>query len=216
MTRLSLGIGSILVAASSAFLFAGGEACKQASQTAACTAEKSTLVSTNGEACSTAQTAAKSGCCTGDKATLVSTDSASTAFESLKGLVGRWEGKPNEHGTPAVEFKLTANGTAVMETMFPGSPHEMTNIYVVDGDRILMTHYCASGNQPRMQLTQQDGNTMKFEFLDATNLPSDKAMYMNGLTMTIDGDKLTEKWTSMEGGKQSGEHAQFELTRASK
>ena len=59
--------------------------------------------------------------------------------------------------TPGVvhEFKTSAAGTVVMETMNPGTGHEMINMYHVDGDDLLLTHYCAGNNQPRMRLNRE-------------------------------------------------------------
>ena len=44
----------------------------------------------------------------------------------------------------SIEFRVTSAGSVVQETMFPGSDHEMVNMYSVDGDKLLMTHYCAA------------------------------------------------------------------------
>ena len=42
-----------------------------------------------------------------------------------------------------VEYRVTASGTMVIETMFAGEPHEMINMYTVDGDSLIATHYCS-------------------------------------------------------------------------
>ena len=48
-------------------------------------------------------------------------------------------------------IKVTAGGSAVHETLFPGSAHEMVSVYHLDGADLVMTHFCALGNQPRMK-----------------------------------------------------------------
>jgi hypothetical protein len=195
-----------------------------------CSAEKAsaTLVSTNGA------DASKSACCpNGDKANgtlqLVSTDGAAAAtdkkstvaaadakkaFQSLKSLAGRWESPKDAQGeTSVIEFKVTANGSVVHETMFPGQQHEMVNTYALDGDRLLVTHYCAAGSQPRMALVSSDGKVMKFEFVDATNLKSRQDQHMGALELTLVGeDTINEKWDSFQNGEISS-HAEFELRR---
>ena len=40
-----------------------------------------------------------------------------------------------------------------MEVINEGTPGSMISMYHPDGDKILMTHYCAVGNQPRMRGT---------------------------------------------------------------
>ena len=45
-------------------------------------------------------------------------------------------------------------------------------VFHLDGDRLILTHYCMAGNQPRMQATSYDAKKgeIRFQFLDATNL----------------------------------------------
>ena len=66
-------------------------------------------------------------------------------------LVGPWE-MSDEEGKKhlTATFAVTAGGSAVREIMFPGDAHEMTNLYHMDGTSLVLTHYCAAGNQPRM------------------------------------------------------------------
>jgi hypothetical protein len=76
----------------------------------------------------------------------------SPAFEQFKQLAGEWVGasdKPGHEGGGAV-FKVTSAGSAVEETMMPGTPYEMVNMIHPDGEDIVLTHYCAEGNQPEM------------------------------------------------------------------
>lgn len=75
-------------------------------------------------------------------------------LERLKTLAGTWveadaDGKPTDKVVSV--FKVTAAGSAVEETIFPGQPQEMVSIYHRDGADLLLTHYCALGNQPRMK-----------------------------------------------------------------
>lgn len=177
--------------------------------------EKTTLTSTGGDQCTEKTTAVKAdskgACCDASKATSLVMAKDAKPIDAIKALAGKWEGK-TEHGPAQIEYKVSSNGSVVVETMFPGTQHEMTNVYAMDGDRLVMTHYCAAGSQPRMAMTKQDGNTFKFEMFDATNLPDKNAMYMNGLELTIEGDKIVQNWSAMAGGKPA-EHAKFELTR---
>ena len=72
----------------------------------------------------------------------------------VKTLDGEWEmtGPDGEKGYAV--FKTMAAGSAVREIMFPGTAHEMTNVYHMDGPSLIVTHYCAAGNQPRMRATR--------------------------------------------------------------
>ena len=69
-------------------------------------------------------------------------------LEKMKKLVGTWmaadkDGKPTDQVASII--KVTAGGSAVHETLFPGQPQEMVSIYTVEGPDLIMTHYCVLG-----------------------------------------------------------------------
>ena len=144
---------------------------------------------------------------------------AQARFERLKSLAGEWTGPgPEEmHGAPMeVRYRVTAAGNAVEETLMPGSDHEMVTMYHLDGGKLMLTHYCAVGNQPRM-VAAADGNleTIHFEFAGASNLASPNAGHMHEMVMTMEGkDRLKTRWTYYEDGKP-GHVGAFDLTRKS-
>src|SRR6187399_3016182 len=94
------------------------------------------------------------------------TPSAATnpGLEKMKTLVGTWvaadkDGKPTDQVVSVI--KLTAGGSAVHETLFPGEAQEMVSVYTADGPDLLLTHYCMLGNQPRMKAsTKSLGNKL--------------------------------------------------------
>jgi hypothetical protein len=132
----------------------------------------------------------------------------------MKSLEGEWIGKDEKGETHTMcVFKTTSSGSIVREIMLPGSPLEMTNVYHMDGPDLLVTHYCDSGNQPRMRCKAAPGNQLVFVFDDVTNLSSAKESYMGSLTITIkDADHITEQWYSISDGKKEGPTT-FELSR---
>lgn len=137
------------------------------------------------------------------------------AMTVLRGLAGTWVGvaPPKEGGKPmTIVFKSTAMDSAVIETMFPGEEHEMVNMYHADGDSVIATHYCAMGNQPRMRLASIKDGVLNFQFIDSANLKSRDEMHMDSLELTIQGDRLTEKWSSYMDGKVAGTET-FEFKR---
>lgn len=132
-------------------------------------------------------------------------------------LVGEWVGKGNHDGKEMdvhVIYKVTSAGSAVVETLFPGTDHEMITVIHPDGDSLLLTHYCSHGNQPQMRAKPKAGDTrIAFDFVKATNLKSDKDSYMRSVTYTIaDKDTLKAEWTNYNEGKEAGKVA-FELKR---
>lgn len=143
-------------------------------------------------------------------------------FELLKSLAGEWTGTGGDEGqSEAVEmrYRVTAAGTAVEETLFPGTPNEMITMYHLDGVRLMLTHYCAAGNQPRMVAKNWEVDTkpqtIRFAFSGATNLVSSKTGHMHEMEMTIEGpDRMHETWTYFQDGVMAHQ-AKFEMTRKS-
>jgi len=141
-------------------------------------------------------------------------------FELIKSLAGNWTGTGDgvgESRTVEIRYRVTAAGSAVEETMFPGTEHEMITMYNLDGPRLMLTHYCSAGNQPQMVATNWEVDTtpqtIHFAFAHATNLVSQKTGHMHDMEMRIDGpDKLVETWTYFQDGALSHQ-AKFELTR---
>ena len=81
----------------------------------------------------------------------------------------------------------------------------MLSLFYVDGERLLMTHFCPSGNQPRMQASlSPDLRTISFDFLDATNLPSPQAGHMHHAPYIFsDADHYSQEWTWKQDGKST-------------
>lgn len=136
---------------------------------------------------------------------------AQKAFNQLKTLAGAWQGKDPAGRAVRVAFRTTSNGSALMSEIM--GEEDMITMFHLDGDRLLMTHYCGAGNQPRMKATaSHDGKTITFDFLDATNLASPEAGHMHRMVLTvIDANHHTEDWTFVENGKEN--HERFELER---
>lgn len=145
---------------------------------------------------------------------------ASTAFDRIKTLAGTWDAALPVPGAEAMtsthEFRVSAAGTVVMEIMGPGSDHEMINMYHVDGDELLLTHYCAGGNQPTMRLDRatSDADHYVFAFTGGTNLDPATDGHIHGGELTFTGDgTLDSTWIGWSGGKQA-DTMTFQLTKA--
>jgi hypothetical protein len=126
-------------------------------------------------------------------------------FDTLKQLVGTWEGKTDmggEQKTMQVVYELTSGGTAIIETMMPGTPNEMVSVYHEDGKSLAMTHYCALGNQPHMKLKQADDKSLSFEMDKQQGITSSDEAHMHALTLTLkDKNTLQQDWAHYEKGK---------------
>jgi hypothetical protein len=129
-------------------------------------------------------------------------------FEKLKTLVGTWVATTRDGQHATVTYELVSAGSALLERL-GGDAHpdmQMVTVYHADGDRLVMTHYCSAGNQPRMKAEPVSGEVeaLRFTFLDATNLASPDAGHMHSLVMTFhDSDSFAQEWTWRENGKDS-------------
>jgi hypothetical protein len=84
----------------------------------------------------------------------------------------------------------------------PGTPDDpshddpITMLYL-DGDRLVLTHYCDAGNRPRMAAKMSpDGKTLDVDFLDVAGSTSHGHMHHAVFTIT-DANHHTEDWTYM-------------------
>jgi hypothetical protein len=140
---------------------------------------------------------------------------AKAAFEKLKGLAGTWAGSTSEEGMQAtVVFAVTANGSVVMETMFPGTPHEMINMYHMVGKDLVATHYCAAGNQPSFKLdaAASDADQLVFAFNGGSGFDPAKDMHIHSGKLSWKDNTLHAEWAAHAGGKAAMTNA-FTLTR---
>lgn len=134
------------------------------------------------------------------------------AFESLKILVGTWEGPNPEGGMETDVIRLISNGTAIEEVVQAKQDNQMVTIYSPDGERIAMTHFCSIGNQPRMETKPTTANQKEFDFAfsGGTNIASPDDPQMNHLLLRIvDKDHFVEVWGFSMNGKLMESTIQF-------
>lgn len=138
-------------------------------------------------------------------------------FDTMKSLAGNWEGS-SEKGKVQVSYRSTAGGTALIGEIVAGMNGEnedMVSMIHLDGNRLLLTHYCAAGNQPRMQATvSADGKSITFDFVDGTNIDESHAGHMQRVIFSfIDQNHHTEEWHFAMPGSEMVE--KFDLRRKS-
>jgi len=145
-------------------------------------------------------------------AAAVAQSDAQKSFDKMKSLVGTWEGKMSDGQEVTMTYSLVSGGTALMAA---GVHDSMVTMYALDGNRLLLTHYCSMGNQPRMSASlSPDGKALEFTFVDATNLSGPQAGHMHHAVFTfVDANHYTEEWTFTQDGQSKTEH--FDLHRKS-
>lgn len=133
--------------------------------------------------------------------------SAPAAYAKLKTLAGEWRGTIDKRGEGdpiAVNYRVTSSGHAVVETLFPGSEHEMVTVYHLDRDKLVLTHYCAAGNQPQMAMTRKStSGVLDFDFIGGANIKPRKDGHMHALRLHFIGpDEIKAEWDSFKDGKK--------------
>lgn len=153
---------------------------------------------------------------------------AQKSFSYVKNLAGSWQGSVTidppqpemANGTlMQVSLRVTSRGNALVHEMRElgkaddpaKSDHPVTMLYV-DGDRLLLTHYCDAGNRPRMVARPSpDGKRVEFDFLDLSGSNQYGHMY-HAVFTSIDADHHIEDWTYMGPGDKPL-HAHMDLKR---
>jgi len=126
---------------------------------------------------------------------------AAVLFKQLKTLVGEWESPQDKS---KITFELTGAGTTLIEKYSSQKHVTMHSMYHLDGDRLVMTHYCMAGNQPRMVAGPFDAKTgeVAFKLLDITNLSKPGAGHMNNAKYKfIDADHFQTVWVFVGNGQ---------------
>jgi hypothetical protein len=146
---------------------------------------------------------------------------AQKSFDKLKTLAGSWEGRvttvpqhPEIDGkVMRVSLRVTSMGNVLMHEMTgAGRPDDPITMLYMEGDRLMLTHYCDAGNRPRMTgKMSPDGKSVEFEFLDVAGSTKYGHMH-NAVFAEVDADHHSEDWTFMEGTNPV--HAHLDLQRA--
>lgn len=135
-------------------------------------------------------------------------DSSSAELNRIKALAGRWTSTTSMFGKKDeqvfTEYTVTAGGSAVLETIFPGTPNEMVSLYYDDDNgKLAMTHYCVMRNRPHFKLAKSDKNSIKMDITKVEGLKSKDDPSMGAITLQFeDADHFSS--TCASRGKTEG------------
>ncbi|MBV9479584.1 MAG: hypothetical protein JO249_02380 [Acidobacteria bacterium] len=131
------------------------------------------------------------------------------AFATFKSLNGRWAIESNGKTLPIeMRYEVGSKESIVIEQF----GKELSVIYL-DGENLLMTHFCNAGNQPRLRLKEggQPG-VLEFEMFDITNLKDASTPHVERIVYkVIDGSRMTLELFWKKG--QSEESERYTLSR---
>jgi len=136
---------------------------------------------------------------------VVAESDAHKTFDMLKTMEGNGAGKNNQGQLVEVTFRMTAGGSALMSEIHGHGPENMITMFHMDGDRLLMTHYCGAGNQPRMKVVSADAKSVSFEFFDGTNIGPGEGHMQHATFTESDANHHVEEWVFLDHGKEMKE-----------
>jgi hypothetical protein len=142
---------------------------------------------------------------------------AALGLAKLKALEGDWidvDGVFGDKGKLAVTYRVTGGGHTVVETFPVGTSYAMTTVYHLDGDRLVLTHYCTSNTQPRMTSRGLEGNVLTFDFAGGTNIDPAHTTHMHGARIEFrSADEIVSAWQNWKAGKPDGPAHPFRIVR---
>jgi hypothetical protein len=128
------------------------------------------------------------------------------AFARLQALDGNWIGKSTKGWEETLRYQTIAGGSTVLETSLNAHAGQaMATAFYLDGDRLLLTHYCMAKNAPRLEATgfADGGRTAVFTFVDGANIPTRDRGHMDKAVFRFEApDRVTSRWTWYENGKE--------------
>jgi hypothetical protein len=112
--------------------------------------------------------------------------------ELQRGLVGRWKATTPQNRTIVVSYRVVSNGSALVETFTSASGKETISVYHRDGTGLMLTHYCAQGNQARLKAIEATRERIVFSYLDATNVGGEQDV-MTRLAVVLRADGFDQE-----------------------
>jgi hypothetical protein len=136
------------------------------------------------------------------------------AFARIKKLNGNWVQQSDKNAS--LNYRVTSGGSSIIETIFGGTDQEMVTVYHMDSNDLVMTHYCAVGNQPSMRAERTvEKDTLHFQCTNVSNTSSHDEGHMHALKLTfLDEDHLRQEWSFFKDGTME-KSAEFNFVRVS-
>ena len=142
----------------------------------------------------------------------------SAELERIKAFSGKWTGTSQDQGAEAkpvtVTYQVTSGGTAVVETLDPGTSHEMVSVYHDKAGKLSLNHYCMLGNEPELDLKNSSDTTIALDMSAESHAALAKEMHMHSLTVTLGANEITETWTAMSADGKSLPPCVFKLQKS--
>jgi hypothetical protein len=127
-----------------------------------------------------------------------------SAFAVLKQLAGEWTGTyDNEPVT--LRYEVTAAGSTLVETSYPGGEEEELTLIWMDGDTLVAQHFCTFGNQPRYRFKEANQPGMvSLSFDGGTSLDVSKDSHAHAIEFRlVSEDRFEARYRFWEDGMET-------------
>jgi hypothetical protein len=109
--------------------------------------------------------------------TVAGAEDADLAWTAMRRVLsGTFRATTPENRTITASYKLVSRGSALVETFTSASGNETMTVYHRDGHALVLTHYCAQGNQAHLRASETTNDRVTFTFASATNATSDQSV----------------------------------------
>ena len=137
----------------------------------------------------------------------VTAGDAKMLFARLKRLEGTWKARSTKGWTEINTYEVAGQGSVVFNrSFFEGAENDgMLTTFYLDGDRLLLTHYCEARNQPTLVAATIDDEAQRvaFRFDHGTNMKSRDSGHMDAVVLQfVDDDHVKSRWSWYGDGKE--------------
>ena len=142
----------------------------------------------------------------------------SPELERIKALAGQWTGSSQEKGESkpvTITYEVTSGGSAVVETIDPGTSHEMVSVYHDKGGKLTLDHYCMLGNEPELGLKASTDGSIDLDMTPESHTLLVSQMHMHALSLAFGANELTETWTAWGPDGKPMDPCVFKLSKKS-
>lgn len=131
-------------------------------------------------------------------------DASAAWTRLLADLPGTWLATPDSGGNLEVSYRVASRGHALLETFGADPSAQTLSVYHPDGAALMLTHYCAQGNQVRLRASETGPGRIVFTYLDATNVdPAQSVMHELVFVLGPGTLERTEIYQAHDGARET-------------
>lgn len=131
-------------------------------------------------------------------------DASAAWAELVRALPGTWVAADESAGALVIDYRVVSRGSALLETFGADPAAQTLSVYHPDGRALMLTHYCAQGNQVRLRAADVAPGRVRFEYLDVTSATPEQSV-MHELVFVLGPGTLerTEVYQAHDGSRDT-------------